>query len=68
MLTVSRNSALFKTYNALSKTMSFSTVTPIKCNGDTDAFRDLCTFFVQLFFILLSQSLLGFYFYMHSLM
>ena len=55
MLTVSRNSALFKTYNALSKTMLFSTVTPIKYNGDTDAFRDLCTFFrTTLFYLIIS--------------
>ena len=55
MFSVSRNSALFKTYNALSKTVLFSTVTPIKCNGDTDAFRDLCTFFrTTLFYLIIS--------------
>lgn len=55
MLTVSKNSALFKTYNALAKLMLFSSVTPLKYTGETDAFRDLCTFLrTTLFYLLIS--------------
>ena len=55
MITVSKNSTLYKVYNTLAKTMLFRPVTPLDWKEDTAAFRDLCTFLrTTLFYIFIS--------------
>lgn len=55
MITVNKNSRLYKIYNALSTVMLFSWVTPKKWDKETDAFRDLCTFLrTTLFYLFIS--------------
>lgn len=55
MITVSKNSTLYKVYNVLANTMFFRPVTPLDYRDDTAAFRDLCTFLrTTLFYVFIS--------------